>query len=186
MLATPVLALTTGATIALSLIGGFTLLGLIALGLTHVEHDEEAEVVGYIFGLGKIPRLRVLPEKRNVPATPEPLGSDGLRKVGKNADGTTGFSTERYRLSSGIRRPWKLSADIPDDLEAIEITREAGGKVWVTAQGHLSAAPALDEEETEALEEVLGDVIDPHALRADRRTWSHSTESAEAVNAKRV
>lgn len=187
MLETFVLAISTGTWTMLGLIAGFAILGLIALGLNESESDDETgEAVRYIFGLGKIPRLRKLPENRDIPATPEDLGPSGLRSIGKTADSTAGLDTSRYRLASGIRRPWDLSGDIPDTVEAIEIEREGGGRIWITVEGHVTAQPALDEAETEALEDILGDELDRHELRADRRTWSHSTESAEAVNAKRV
>lgn len=186
MLSTPVLLLSTGAWTAIGLLVAFTVIGLLALAGTSTDHEEDAEATRYIFGLGKIPHLRVLPENRNIPATPEPLGPDGLRTVGKKADAADGFKTKRYRLSSGIRRPWDLSSDIPDSVEAIEIERDEGGHIWITAEGDVVARPALSVDETAQLEDVLHTVLDAPELRADRRTWAFSAESPEAINAKRV
>lgn len=186
MLEIPVLFLSTGAWTAIGVLVAFTVVGLAALAGTSTEPREDEGMTRYVFGLGKIPRLRELPENRNLPATPKPLEAAGLRTVGKKADSVTGFTTSRYSLISGIRRPWELSDDLPDTVETIEIDREGGGHIWVSADGDVAARPKLTEEETEGLEEVLREVIDPPELRADRRTWAFSAESPEAVNAERV
>ncbi|PSG96526.1 hypothetical protein BRD56_10165 [Thermoplasmatales archaeon SW_10_69_26] len=185
MLETPVLALTMGTWTMLGLLGVFALVGLVAL--TSKGHDPAAshgERRRYVFGLGKYPRLHALPELRDLPATVEPLGPEGLRKLGKKADATTGLTTTKYRIPEG-RRPWQLSADIPDTVEAIEIERE-GGRLWFTADGHLTAEPPLTEDELDTVGDLLYDVEDRPDLRADRRTWAHSVESPEKINAKRV
>lgn len=186
MLETPVLFLSTGAWTTLGLFAVFTVVGLAALLGTSSQPPEDEGMTRYVFGLGKIPHLHELPENRNLPATPDPLEAEGLRKVGKKADSVSGFTTSRYRLASGIRRPWELSDDIPDTVAVIEIDREGGGHIWVSDDGDVAASPPLSVEETEQLEEVLREVIDPPELRADRRTWAFSAESPEAINAERV
>lgn len=183
----PVLALTTGAWAALVVLVGFTVVALLAVSTTKAESETSSgETAGYIFGLGKIPRLRRLPERRDVPATPKPLEPEGLRTLGKKLDASTRFDTDRYRMASGVRRPWELSDDVPDSIEALEVQRSSGGVVLFTREGHIMAQPPLSDDEIEELEDIVRDVMDRPGLRADRRTWAESAESPEAINAKRV
>lgn len=187
MLETPVLWLTMGGWTALGLLVAVTLVGLLAMAAS--SREEKAHTVkaaGYIFGLGKHPRLLRLPELKAIPATPDDIGPDGLRRLGKKADATAGLATSRYELAAGTRRPWELSADIPDSVQAIEIEREAGGTVWVTREGKITALPALREDEIASIEALFTDLLADHRLRADRRTWAHSADSPEAINARRV
>lgn len=184
MLETPVLALATGAWITLGLLVAFTVIGLGTLAASSGEAARQVDRKRYVFGLGKFPELRELPQIRDIPATPDPLGAEGLRKLGKKADAEAGLQTTRYRIGEG-NRPWELSADIPDDVEAIEIQR-GKGFAWVTAEGHLTAEPPLTEDEQELFGDLLGELEDRHELRADRRTWAHSADSPEAINARRV
>ncbi len=187
MLETPTLVLTTGEWTAIGVLVALTAFGLLALvGSSKTERPERREAARYIFGLGKFPRLLRLPELRDVPATPDELTADELQRLAKNADAMPGLSTRRYQLEAGVRRPWELSVDIPETLEAIEILREEGGTVWVTDEGHIEARPPLSEAETEQFEALFADLLEEHELRADRRTWAHSAKSPEAINAERV
>jgi hypothetical protein len=185
MLETPVLALATGGWITLGLLAAFAVVGLLALLASSGEVDRHGERARYVFGVGKFPELRRLPEIRDIPATPDPLGAEELRKLGKKADSIDGLQTTRYRLEEGVSRPWELSADLPDSVVAIEIEREHG-HAWVTREGHLTTEPPLTTEEEEVFGDLLSEIEDRHELRADRRTWAHSAESPEAVNARRV
>jgi len=186
MLEIPVLALSTGAGTMLGLIGALTVIGLFALATSKGEEATHGERARYVFGVGKFPELRRLPQIRDIPATPDPLEAEGLRKLGKKADSQAGLTTTRYGLPEDISRPWELSDDIPDSVEAIEIERESGGKAWFTAEGHLTTEPPLTEAERETFSQLLYDLEDRPDLRADRRTWAHSADSPEAINACRV
>lgn len=185
MLEASVLALATGGWITIGLLLAFTVVGLLALLASSGEEAHHAERARYVFGVGKFPELRELPQIRDIPATPDPLGAEGLRKLGKKADAKAGLQTVRYQLPEG-GRPWELSADIPDTVTAIEIEREEGGLAWVTAEGHLTTEPPLTEAEQEVFGDLLAELEDRAELRADRRTWAHSAESPEAINTKRV
>lgn len=178
-------ALSTGTWSLLGLIGAFTLLGLAALMREPRTAPQQDEATRYTFGLGLNPRLVALPEARDIPATHDPLGDKGLRSLASDAGAKTGFTTGRYRLPDGQRRPYELSEDLPDGIEAIELLHE-DLTVWLDRDGTLTASRPLEDEQRRQLEALLEDVETHGDLRADRREWDAASHTARDANRHRV
>lgn len=186
MLASIVLALTTGTAVTLGILALFALIGLIAIARTDPPEgiDEDFQAARYVFGLGKNPRLRRVPGDRDVPATPKPLGGPGLKDLAADASTRTRFTVNRYRLPDGRTAPYDLSEDLPQDIRAVEFEME-DVRVWIDNDGEVSASRALDQEELEELETLLEDQVATHP-RADRRNWSPPQHSPGDANRARV
>lgn len=185
MLEPIVLAVSTGTWITLGIIGALLVLGLIALAASGSEpRGVDTEVV-YVFGLSKYPRLVPLPQARDLPATLDPLEGQGLRDLASDAGAKSGFETDRYELPDGRKRPYELSEDLPDGIQAIELTRD-GLRVRIDRDGEVRANRSLDEEERIELEDLLLDVVGEADARADRRTWAPPAHTPEEANVKRA
>lgn len=180
-----VVALTLGTRLMLALLGAFALVGLYALARTRAPLMAPEEGVRYVFGLGKNPKLRHVPGNRDVPATPEPLGGEGLKSLAADADAASSYDVARYRMRDGRTAPYELSGDIPDDIRAIELTR-GEARVIVDDDGQITASRRLDEEELEDLETLFTDLWEEEPPRADRRTWSPPEHDPEDANVHRV
>lgn len=180
-----VLAVTMGTWLMLALLGAFALVGFFALARTQAPLQTPETGVRYVFGLGKHPKLRNVPGNRDVPATPEPLGGQGLKSLAADADASSSYEVTRYRMGDGRTAPYELSGDIPTDITAIELTR-GEARVTVDDDGEIAASRRLDEEELDELEALFTDLWDEVPPRADRRTWSPPEHDPEDANVRRV
>jgi hypothetical protein len=180
-----VIAAGTGTWTALGVLGGFTLVGLTALGLTKGSTTTPTRSTRYVMGVGKHPRLVELPENRDIPATNVRLGSEGVKQLASKSSKTDAFTPDVYERADRTRSPYELSDDLPDDTRKIVFDREEG-TLTVDDNGDVIAAPKLTTDERHALEEMIFEVLDEGQARADLRTWSHTTEDTETINAKRV
>jgi hypothetical protein len=185
MLEPVVLATGTGVWITLGLIGAFAVVGLAALARTRAPRQDTDDRVRYVFGLGKHPRLLELPDARDLPATPEPLGGDGLRDLAADADSKTAFTVTRYRLPDGRTAPYELSDGLPDDITEVELELE-DVRVVVDDEGEIAASRRLTGDELEELGGLLDAQFEGEPPRADRRTWSPPDHEPEDANAHRV
>lgn len=174
----------TGTWALVGLLAAFALIGLVALLRSGPPKASTHQGIHYVYGLGKHPRLHIVPGQREIPATMEPLGGDGLRRLAADADAKTRFTVDRYKLPDGRRAPYKLSEDIPQGIQSVEFTLE-DVHVWINRDGELSASRVLNEDERIELETLLEDHVD-WPPRADRRTWSPPQHSPKEANRQRA
>lgn len=184
MLPLALLQLGTGTLAMLGLMGLFALIGLVALARSQPPEPSRHEGVHYVYGLGKHPRLLIVPGNREIPATMQPLGGKGLRRLAADADTKSRFTVDRYKLPDGRRAPYKLSEDLPEGIQAVEFVLE-DVRVWVNRDGELSASRTLTEDERMELENLMEDHVD-WPPRADRRTWSPPQHTPKDANVKRA
>lgn len=168
----------------LGILALFALIGVIALARSGTTQPSKHEGVHYVYGLGKFPRLVMVPGLREIPATMEPLGGDGLRRLASDADSKSRFAVDRYKLPDGRRAPYKLSEDLPEGIQSVEFTLD-DVRVWINQDGEVSASRELTEDERLELENLLQDHV-PSPPRADRRTWAPPQHSPKEANRQRA